>query len=368
MTQDTIRDTQKLILLTHHIAHTQSGIILKRGSLQTHIEGSAIGKVFSTLTTLFANNELTRNDVLSQFSGSQHKAINQLLDVLISRRIIVNKETSNKQRHQPSSLASEEEIFLWHFNVDSPASVDQSTTQGSIVIVGNNRLSNIIANALIRSDICNLLFIDDISLRNIPINENTNDQTENTLSAINHLEHYETLSAIKNPALIVACSDFGGQHLLQPWNKKAIAASTPFLAVLQENMVGKLGPIVIPHQTACLECLSLRQNSQIDNFQQLRHYETLSTSTTANGYHHSMLHVLGESAAFEIMRFITGIANPLIGRIMEINLLQHTTNTTKLLKAPRCSACSSINKVALTNIEKSARSEHTWADLAEVEE
>jgi bacteriocin biosynthesis cyclodehydratase domain-containing protein len=341
--------SERLTLLTAHVAATATGILVRRGALQTHIEGPGIGEVFAVLQRLLDNAFLTIPEIIRHFAAPQQKSVTDLLRLLHSRRLLVSSaeagaSASGKEPEEPR------DVFNWHFGLDGvPPGLRRRP--GTIALIGHNRLSEIIARALGRSGVNDLVIVSDPCL-NVP--------------ECSSAEPAAVVSALPEPplALLIACSEFGGQHLLKPWNELAVREGIPFLAVLQENLVGTLGPLVIPRETPCLECLAQRQDSQLGDFKRIREFEKLSVTACANAYHPSMLHVLGETAAFETFLFVSGVSNGLIGHTTEINLLQRQVRTARVLKAPRCSVCSSVTEVALVGVEKSPGGEHAWADLA----
>jgi bacteriocin biosynthesis cyclodehydratase domain-containing protein len=340
--------SERLTLLPAHLATTATGILVRRGALQTHIEGTGIAEVFALLQRVLDGVFLTIPEIVRHFAAPQQQSVTDLLRLLRTRRLLASDAeggppAAGKDREEPG------DVFNWHFGLEqAPGSLRRRP--GTIAIAGRNRLSSIIAHALVRSGLSEVVIINDPAL-NVP------ECTDEPAAWVQALPEQPL-------ALLIACSEFGGQHLLKPWNETAVHQGIPFLPVLQENLVGTLGPLVIPRETPCLECLAQRQDSQLGDFKRIREFETLSVTSRANAYHPSMLHILGETAAFETFLFVSGVSNGLIGHTTELSLLQRQARTARVLKAPRCSVCSSINEVALVSVEKAPGGEHAWADLA----
>ena len=143
---------------------------------------------------------------------------------------------------------------------------------------------------------------------------------------------------------LVATSDFGGQSLLREWNQFCVERKRIFLPVVLQDQVGYIGPLVVPGETACFECLLARQNShKPDRLPSRKIEEVAYEGQSVVGFHPSMAFVLGDIAAFEIIKFFSGaLPGWNVGTLIEINLLSTRMTPRKVLKVPRCPVCSPL--------------------------
>ena len=103
--------------------------------------------------------------------------------------------------------------------------------------------------------------------------------------------------------------------------------------------------MVIPHETACWECVLARQNSHLRDSASKQAVDAVShEGQDVIGFHPSMASILGDIAAVEITKFFSRIV-PLwnVGKVIEVNLLSTKMTTRKVLKLPRCMVCSPLN-------------------------
>jgi len=144
---------------------------------------------------------------------------------------------------------------------------------------------------------------------------------------------------------LIATSDFGGMQLMREWNQFCYEANIQFFPVVLQNAVGYVGPLIVPGETACFECLRARQNSHLADpeIQRATEYRAFE-GQLVNGFHPSMASVLGDIAAFELTKFYGRVPRWRVGTLIEVNLLIPSIVTRKVLKIPRCSVCSQLNK------------------------
>jgi hypothetical protein len=56
-----------------------------------------------------------------------------------------------------------------------------------------------------------------------------------------------------------------------------------------------------------------------------------------------MASIVADIAAFEVVKFYGGVLQPQAGALVEVNLLANKMTARKVLKIPRCPACSLLN-------------------------
>ena len=143
---------------------------------------------------------------------------------------------------------------------------------------------------------------------------------------------------------LIASSDFGGWETLYEWNRFCVQYHKHFLPVVLQDLVGYVGPLVIPGETACLECVRMRRNSHAEDHE-VRGLieESAFEGQGAIGFHPSMASILGDIAALELTKFYSeALPRPKVGTLIEVNLLETGLTSRKVLKVPRCPVCSPL--------------------------
>jgi bacteriocin biosynthesis cyclodehydratase domain-containing protein len=143
---------------------------------------------------------------------------------------------------------------------------------------------------------------------------------------------------------LVVCSDFGGLQRLATWNALAYRRGWHFSPVVLENAVGLVGPLVIPKETACFQCLLAREEANSNTAALKGATEIFAfEGQLIAAYHPSMATALGDVAAIELTKhYAYGWHSAAIGNTIEVNLLAATTRPRPILKAPNCPVCSSL--------------------------
>ena len=154
---------------------------------------------------------------------------------------------------------------------------------------------------------------------------------------------------------LIATSDFGGQHLFKEWNRFCVQHKRFFFPILLQDQVGFVGPLVIPDQTACYECLLARQHSHKPALRSTTKVDELSYEGQGIvGFHPAMASALANIATFELTKFFSGVMPGWnVGTVLEMNLLTSRMTPRKVLKVPRCSVCSPLITRTPTNPKKS---------------
>jgi molybdopterin-synthase adenylyltransferase len=321
----------------------EEGVLLKRGCTEFTIHGPYSKQVVQTLLSLVSGEGATYDAIYEFFPSPYRPAIEALIQQLIDRRILVAADVDERVNEVPEDAL---EVFYWHFGYRTEEVARRLDTQ-HITIMGVNYISRQLIAALNSASVRDIKVVDYPLLRNVRLfNVSDNTVSQQWPSAhlpVNYDEWVDGQDG-KPASCLVATSDFGGMHLMREWNQYCVDKKLPFLPVVLQNLVGYIGPLVVPHETSCFECLRARQNSHIEspNIERAAEYEAFQ-GQLVNGFHPSMASVLGDIAAIELTKFYGRVPQWRVGTLIEVNLLQPLLVTHKVLKVPRCSVCSTLN-------------------------
>ncbi|WHZ23394.1 MAG: hypothetical protein OJF47_002506 [Nitrospira sp.] len=323
---------------------TPEGIIIKRGCTQIKVSGHAAAEVTRMVLTSTAEDGATFDELATLFPSTFRPHLEHLIDRLISCRFLipVNGPLAPEQP-QESCL----DVFYWHFG-KSTGTVAEKLNRLRIVILGVNCISHHFIRSLNASMVHHFTVVDVPALRNQRLFGETgllatHEWSEQSAVPITYDTWKHSIGSTKFDCL-VATSDFGGSEEMRQWNRLCIERNQPFLPVVLKDLVGYIGPLVIPGETACYECLTTRLNSNQDGCSS---EGMIPEEQSVLGFHPSMASMLGDLAAFEIMKvFGEALPNRKVGTLIEVKLLVPELKTRKILKIPRCSACSPLHSRA----------------------
>lgn len=337
---------QLLTSLPVKVLPIQGGVILKRGCTEIQIRGQRVGAVIDQIFSITANNKMTKNSLLASFSEQIHPSIDKLVDQLIARRFLV---PDSSLEPQPEHHEDSTDIFYWHFE-QTKTEVHDRLNAHKITILGINDISRQLASSLSDSGFGQVEVVDEPGLRNTRLVPDTPGgqpyQWPTFLPTPLDYKEWEATVEISSLDCIIGTSDFGYASVLREWNTYCIEHNLRFFPIVLSNMIGQIGPLVIPHETACYECTLARQHSHLNNPDQRKAVDDMALeSQSVIGFHPSMASILGNIAAMELTKFYSQII-PLwnVGKLIEVNLLSTRMTPRKVLKLPRCPVCSSLQK------------------------
>ena len=337
----------KLRSLPVQVIHSRDGVILKRGCCELKVAGEGAAEFLETILSATAGQGSTIEEIHACFRPSDRATVSHLVGELEVRRIVISSDTQEggSESGKPESHL---DVFYWHFNV-STAQAAETLNRRSIVIVGVNHVSRRLVASLESSGFKGVRVVDYPALRNLRFFDDSGRLlTDPSVAFPTPPLSYERWADMSDSSdsfeCLVATSDFGGLELMRPWNAFCIESRRHFLPVVLQDMIGYIGPLVIPGETACFECLSLRQNSHLTDPRSERVAESCAfEGQTIAGYLLPMASVLGDIACVELIKFY-GPGLPLwrVGRLIEVNLLAGRLESRNVLKVPRCPACSPL--------------------------
>jgi molybdopterin-synthase adenylyltransferase len=341
-------DAQTFHSLPVQLIHIKGGVILKRGCTEIQIQGESIGQTLEQIFSLSSEKGLTKNALLASFPLASQIPISQLIDQLIERHLLVPHSFVGR----PTEIAEDPtDIFYWHFG-EPQADISQRLNAQKITIFGVNYISRQLVRSLSEAGFTHVEIVDEPGLRNLRLFDKTFSVRSNLWSDLLPIPmDQKQWEATTDPAglnCLIATSDFGTAPILREWNQYAIEHNLRFFPIVLSNMIGTVGPVVIPNETACWECVLARQNSHLRDPGSKQAVDAVSAVSYEGqgivGFHPSMASILGDIAAMEITKFFSRIV-PLwnVGKLIEVNLLSARMITRKVLKLPRCIVCSPLN-------------------------
>jgi len=332
----------------------EDGVIVVRGASQFVVRGPRAAETLSVV--LDATKELgtSRSELLELFSETDRDAVGPLIDELVARRVLVAAvPTVSGQRPSEEDAT---DVFFWHFPSNDFQRADEVRSK-RVDILGLNCISRRLVAALLETGLEAVAVIDVPHLRNVRVFGEPDGSSPNYPSCgfpVLGWEQWNESLDDRPIDCLVATSDFGGQHMLRQWNCLCLRKGIHFLPVLLEDMVGTIGPLVVPGETACLECARGRENANSQNAALRRAKELYAfEGQRVTGFHPSMASILGDVAAMELTKFYGWIPQRNVhNRIIEINLLDMVVSTRRLLKLPFCQACSPLRTVSSVSPRK----------------
>lgn len=348
---DSIDKRKKLVALPMQTVETPEGVILKRGAIEVLISGAQAGQAIRKVLNATGGDGTTISELRRLFPRSAKAQVDSIIKNLLDRRLlVVVDDRADFGNAQEDHL----DVFFWHFG-ESRANTIERLNRIQLTIIGANSISRQLAFSLTACGHKNFKVIDHPRHRNKSLFDNSGVLRDGEWpSSIVRPQAWIDSQQVDMGQCLIATSDFGGQEALCHWNNLCIQQKIHFLPVVLKNMVGYVGPLVIPGETACYECLLNRQRShrlapELEGMADRFAYDGQAVA----GFHPVMATILGDLAVFELTRFYGGrLPGKTPNRLLEVNLLAANMTGRTVLKVPRCSACSPLHTSSETNLSR----------------
>lgn len=156
-------------------------------------------------------------------------------------------------------------------------------------------------------------------------------------------EQVAELAADSTLVVALAATPLRRLQLFPVINQVQLKARRPWLSGHLQSDELVLGPLFIPGETACFQCLELREENHLPNPQEYRELRSRIHELPASpgvGPASSAAALLAQAVTLELIRYGSEIAIPTTYRtLIHMDLLSFETSRHALLKVPLCDAC-----------------------------
>jgi len=326
--------------LPTQVIETGEGVILKRGCTEFKISGAGAAEAVKKILARAGTGGATREDIRNLFEPDAGPIIERLSEQLLNRRLLVPCEEAGSSDAPESSL----DIFYWNFG-ETTSRVTERLNRRSLVILGVNGISRQMAVSFAESNVEHVRVLDHPNLRNLRFFDGAGRvKSDQWPASVKAPQDWSDGLDPRSFDCLIATSDFGGQEAMREWNAFCIREKRRFLPVVLQDLIGYVGPVVVPGETACFDCLRIRRNSQVEEKKRACPIESVAfEGQGTRGVHPVMASIVGNLAAFELIKLYSdALPFSTVGTLIEINLLATEVIARKVLKIPRCPTCSPL--------------------------
>jgi molybdopterin-synthase adenylyltransferase len=305
-------------------------VVLKRGVRELLLSGESAAATVERIVVLLDAGK-TPSEITAEFPASMQGEV----DVLVAT--LTQSAAGDDGADDPRRRA-----FYASFGIRAePAAA--SIASATAVVAGVNGISRSLVRSLLEEGMGRVLLVEHPVLDDERAERGWLDElaAEDRLLVVQ-----DTSTAIGDDcSILCATCDFGEAEALLELNRLALDANVPFLAAWISDMVGSVGPLTYPFETACLRCYRLRADANDPGYDVALHVRAhVTTDADARlgvGLVAPMAGVVGEIAAMEVLKAVAQFApTDTVARLIEINLVSFASTVRRVLKLPRCPDCS----------------------------
>ena len=308
--------------------------MVKRGAALFRIDGGQADEAVERLLAAAGEGAATVDELALLFGSEHEEAVRWLIEELRRRNVLLPAQDVD-----PGRRADPTDTFYWQFTTADYPSAEPAADR-RITVVGRNQTSTQLLRRL------NEAHLDNIVLLSHPALDGPHqEQAFDAPTASGPTWDDWIADGQPDTDVLVCVTDHAGLGSVRPWNELCLRTATPFLPVVLHDMVAFVGPLVIPGATACYECFLARRYSNLDDHQLRRQADDVPDDEgTFTAFHPAMASFTADLAAIELTKFLMPWRELWhVGEVITGNLLATEVRRHRLLKVPRCSACSSLN-------------------------
>ena len=321
-------------------------IVVKRGITEVLVEGPRIESTLEKLLALMDEGQ-GPEEILAAFPETDRPRVLRVMRMMVERRLVgagVVPVESNGRRTEASFYAC--------FGLSHDAARERLKA-ASVVVYGVNLVSRALVSHLVHAGVGRVSVaahpqlteetVGDVWLRELE--QGAGDGV--TVDVVTEAD----VRTVEGSTVLCATSDLGEAECFEDLNRRALEAGKRFLPAWIKSLVGYVGPLVHPFDTACYRCYRLRADSNDPRYEvarAIRQHETLHPGARGPaGLLPPMAGIVGDIAAMEVLKVVTQIApSDVAGRLIRINLVSFESVVHRVLKVPRCPDCSDVMKRA----------------------
>jgi bacteriocin biosynthesis cyclodehydratase domain-containing protein len=317
----------------------ENGVILKRGTTRLFLEGSEVAELLDLLVErLTGGRSFEVSRLKAEVTGEQREPLLSLVETLKAHRFIVPAEDPGTSRR--------EDVFFWNYRTNF-ASVIGELSEIQLTVFGVNSIALALLGNLRGCGFRDIAFVDHPALRNLDYFDAKRKLRAEIAAALStppqDFDAWQTEN--KHPeGCFVVCSDFGGRPLVRDWNRFCVEHGVMLYPIILLDHVVHLGPMIVPGEGPCYECLWTRQNSNLADVARSRAGEMdADLGQHAIGYLQPMARAAADFGALELLKiFSTPLPGGKIGRILDVDLMGPSVEAREFLKVPRCPVCGDV--------------------------
>jgi bacteriocin biosynthesis cyclodehydratase domain-containing protein len=366
------------------------GILFRGGATSVTLRGESVDNLLPDLLPKLDGSR-TIAQLVSDLPHVSEEVIRGALAILQEQNLLEEGDhhSSTSERDKPDALSWQEQYWT-SFGGES-ASTQQKLSSSTVIISGLGGVGRSVADVLARSGVGKLRLADGQPVSpedqlfgyrddqaGIPRSQ-AFQQHQRFPAATLETAHFDATdeggtseSVFEGSSLVVVCADSPREAAMNQVNRLSFRAGVPWLPATAGINHGTIGPLVIPHQTACYECFRLRLISN-RSFLNDALGSPVSVDSTGGEFATEVvaapaffLSLIGQIAAAEVIRFLTGMARPTTaGAFLSLSPFDAGITRHEVLKLPRCPVCGPVRFRPQMKIWDLTRDEDTTRKTAE---
>ena len=235
------------------------------------------------------------------------------------------------------------------------------------VVYGLGRLGSVVAKLLAESGIGHLILCDDAIVSHVNFMDYDLEE-EKKITRAEAMKEYlhkrneyldvrvgssdiKMLKSIDKADIVIMAEDIMVNQRCELLNRICVENNIPWINIKMGELKFQIGPLVVPHETACFECCQNRLNGNIlyfDEEQSYIKYKNMEADKVRIFTSDLFINIVSNIAVWEVVKFLSKIYSSVaMGRLLEFDALSMELTSSNILKMPKCRICSKKEKQPL---------------------
>ncbi len=287
-------------------------LLLEHGGAVVVLEGAALKRLVPALLPLLDGTRGVE-EIVALLGSPARPAVERALALLAGHGLLTEGPPLDEPR--PFAVTAES-LSATRRDGPSPDDVRRRLRDAHVFVAGTTPLATTVARELLRAG----------AGRVAPVG-------------------WDVATLDRSQGVAVAAAGPADRAELDGWARRRNDDGVAWLALLpSDGRLAPIGPLVVPGETACLECYRLRRAATSDCREELRALARAPSSARSAG---AVDAIVAGVAALALLRFLVGLDPTLPGSFYALDLgVPLSLSRHRVLRVPRCPACSGVDSVA----------------------
>jgi bacteriocin biosynthesis cyclodehydratase domain-containing protein len=138
---------------------------------------------------------------------------------------------------------------------------------------------------------------------------------------------------------VVSATDTPRPQVETRLNDSVLSTETPWTRARVDGSDAVIGPTVVPHSTACLQCYRTRRDANVSGVEQYQHHLVRRRDADQTALPPAFGRLVAGVLGAELHRQLGGQTGVTVGRVVYYDLRQLAVEANEVLRLPQCDAC-----------------------------
>lgn len=314
--------------------------ILKTSKGRFLLKGKNISLGVKEILQLFETpNNIT--DIL-RIKGDEYseETLRNLIEYFIDKAVVIDSEYLKEILNYDKSLY--DKIKYYEIYGKSFREINGILESKKIGIIGNRQFVDCMLNEFIRAELFtnfNIYYTDNSDCSDNEVNKDK-------ISIMYYTDCFDDIirKIVNNSDFVVVSSDYNNHFLFSEVNSMCIEHNREWLRILIDEDCAEIGPLFIPSQTCCYDCMNYRAESNMTESEYLFNslYKNKFEENKPRGLYYSYFlnNFISSITNMEILKYLLMNHSSIINGVLRVDAINYKVEREHIFRVSKCIGCS----------------------------